>query len=299
MYPQYPYYDKEVECEEKPISFPPQHQEQHPGLEYPMVPRPIAENPNYTGSHKLHDKVAIITGGDSGIGRAAAIAFAKEGAHVVIVYYNEHRDAEETKERIHQLGRSCLTISGDLKEERFSYHVVQQTMQTFGQIDILVNNAAVQYPKKSILDISTEQLETTFRTNIFSFFHMTKAVLPYLQRGSTIINNGSVTAFRGHKKLIDYSASQGAVITFTRSLAMSLVDQEIRVNAVAPGPIWTPLIPSSFEEEDVKTFGTRTPMERAGQPFELAPTFVYLASDDSSYITGQVIHVNGGEIVGS
>ncbi|MDG5790065.1 SDR family oxidoreductase [Evansella sp. AB-P1] len=299
MYPYYPYYYKKVECEEKPLMFPPQHQEQHPGFEYPMEPRPIVENPHYTGSNKLVDQVAIITGGDSGIGRATAIAFAKEGANIVIPYYNEHRDAEETKRRIEQLGRICLTISGDLKDEQFAKEVVYETIRHFQRLDILVNNVAVQYTQESILDISTEQLENTFKTNIFSFFHMTKAALPYLKAGNSIINTASVTAYRGHDKLIDYSATQGAVVTFTRSLSHALVDKGIRVNAVAPGPIWTPLIPSSFSAEEVSEFGTFTPMKRAGQPFELAPTFVYLASTDSSYVTGQVLHVNGGEMIGS
>ncbi|MFA9556314.1 SDR family oxidoreductase [Evansella sp. AB-rgal1] len=299
MYPFYPYYDKKVKCEDQPISFPPQHQEQHPGYEHEMKPRPIAENPNYTGSNKLKDQVAIITGGDSGIGRATAIAFAKEGAHIVIPYYNEHQDAEETKQRIEQLGRRCLTISGDLSEEHVCQHVVNETMNYFKRIDTLINNVAVQYPKESILDISAEQLEYTFKVNIFSFFYMTKAALPHMKAGSSIINTSSVTAYRGHEKLIDYSATQGAVVTFTRSMSKSLAEDGIRVNAVAPGPIWTPLIPSSFSEDEVKTFGTNTPMKRPGQPFELAPTFVYLASTDSCYVTGQVLHVNGGEMVGS
>ncbi|ARK32837.1 SDR family oxidoreductase [Halalkalibacter krulwichiae] len=299
MYPSYPYYDKEVKCKEKPVAFPPQQQEQQPGLEYKMTPKPIAENPNYQPAGKLKGKVAIVTGGDSGIGRAVAIAFAKEGADVAIVYLNEHKDAEATKKRIEEIGKRCRTMAIDLRQESASTEVVKQTIDTFGRIDILVNNQAIQFVRESILDISSEQLEQTFKTNIFSFFYMSKAVLPYLNAGDAIINNSSVTAFAGHERLIDYSATQGAIITFTRSLALSLAKQEIRVNAVAPGPIWTPLIPATMTVEDVKCFGTDTPMERAGQPFELAPAFVYLASDDSRYVTGQTIHVNGGHIIGS
>lgn len=294
MYPMYPYFGKEVKSTVSPITFPPQHQDQHPGIESIMVPRPISENPFYVGSGKLFNRVAIITGGDSGIGRAVAITYAKEGADVVIVYLYEHADAEETKARVEQLGRRCLLIAGDLKDERFSSEIVDRTMRAFGRLDILVNNAGVQYVQDSILDISAEQLENVFRTNIFAQFYLTKAALPFMKPGSTIINTASVVAFEGHKKLIDYSSTKGAVVTFTRSLSMSLVEKGIRVNAVAPGPIWTPLIPSSFSAEYVKTFGTDTPMKRAGQPFELAPTYVYLASDDSSYVTGQVLHVNGG-----
>ncbi|ADU32456.1 SDR family oxidoreductase [Evansella cellulosilytica] len=299
MYPQYPYYDKEVECEEQPISFPPQHQNEHPGKEFPMIPRPISENPYYMPANKLKNKVAIITGGDSGIGRATAIAFAKEGANIAFAYFNEHEDAHETKARVEELGSECLAIPCDLTSEQAAIAFVSQTLHYFNKIDIVVNNIAVQYVQESLLDITSEQLEHTFKTNIFSFFYVTKAALPYLKNGASIINNASVTAYKGHEKLIDYASTQGAVVTFTRSLAKSLVKDGIRVNGVAPGPIWTPLIPSSFSADDVKKFGTNTPMKRAGQPFELAPTFVYLASDDSSYVTGQVLHVNGGESVGS
>lgn len=299
MFPVYPYYSYQTECKTVPISFPPQHQNVQPGLEYVMNPRPISENPHYRGSDKLKNKVAVITGGDSGIGRAVAIAFAKEGADVAIAYLNEHRDAEETKQRVEQLGRRCLLIPGDLRIEQTSTDVVRNVMGTFGKISILVNNCAVQYVQKSILDISAEQLENTFRTNIFSYFYMTKAVLPHLPSGSSIINTASVTAYKGSKQLIDYSATKGAIVTFTRSLSQSLVHHGIRVNAVAPGPIWTPLIPATFSKESVMKFGGDVPMKRAGQPFELAPTYVYLASDDSSYVTGQVLHVNGGTMVDS
>ncbi|WP_214482873.1 SDR family oxidoreductase [Bacillus sp. SM2101] len=297
MYPQYPYYGFKQVTQQVPIAFPPQHQEVHPGLEYEMIPRPISEDPHYRSGNKLHNKVAIITGGDSGIGRATAIAFAKEGANITIVYLNEHQDAAETRERVESLGGKCLVISADLRKEETSQQVVKKTIETFGKLDILINNAAVQYVQSSILDISSEQLENTFRTNVFAIFYMTKAALPYLKNGSSIINTASITAFQGQKFLIDYSATKGAVTTFTRSLSLSLVEHGIRVNNVAPGPIWTPLIPSSFSAEQVTQFGLETPMKRAGQPFELAPAFVYLASDDSRYVTGQTIHVNGGVIL--
>lgn len=299
MIPMYPYFGCEIKCRPVPVTFPPQHQRQQPGLEYLMVPRPIYDNPHYRGSGKLCNKTAIITGGDSGIGRAVAIAFAKEGANVAIVYLYERSDALETKAAVERLGRRCLLIEGDLREERFSAEVVKETLQCFGHIDILVNNIGVQYPQSSILDITAEQLDNTFRTNIFSFFYMTKAVLPYLNCGGTIINTTSITAYQGRKELIDYSSTKGAIVSYTRSLSLSLLNQGIRVNAVAPGPTWTPLIPSSFSAEEVKSFGLEVPMKRAAQPFELAPAYVYLASDDSSNVSGQVIHVNGGAMVES
>lgn len=299
MYPVYPYYSYKKEFKQTPIAFPPQHQNIHPGYEYVMVPRPISENPSYMGSEKLRGKVAIVTGGDSGIGRAVSYAFVKEGAKVAIVYLNEHQDARETEERIKQLGGECILIPIDMKEEESSDFVVKQTLQAFGKIDIVINNHAVQYVQESILDITKEQLEKTFQTNVFAFFYLTKAALPHLQPGSSIINTTSITAYDGHTQLIDYSATKGAIVTLTRSLALSLVKKDIRVNGVAPGPIWTPLIPSSFGEKEVMKFGVDTPMKRAGQPFELAPTYVYLASDDSRYVSGQILHVNGGQIVGS
>lgn len=298
-YPIFPYYSQEIKCEPKPLSFPPQHQSQQPGLEYIMSPRPIFENPSYAGSGKLKGKTAIITGGDSGIGRAASIAFVKEGAQVVIVYLNEHPDAEETKQRIEQLGGQCLVIQADLRLKSNCASVVSQTIHTFGKLDILVNNIGVQFPQKSILDITEEQLLHTYQTNIFSFFFMTQSALPHLRAGSSIINTASITAYQGHKELIDYSSTKGAIVTFTRSLAMSLVDQGIRVNSVAPGPIWTPLIPSSYSATEVSVFGLDTAMKRAGQPFELAPAYVYLASDDSRFVTGETMHINGGAFITS
>ena len=262
-----------------------------------MDPLPIFENPNHIPSGKLQDKVVIISGGDSGIGRAISVLFAKEGADIVISYLNEHEDANYTKQIVESCGRRCILIPGDLRDEKLSSYIVDTTMSQFGKIDVLINNCGVQFPQNSILDISSQQLKDTFETNIFTFFYLTKAVLPHLQANSSIINTTSITAFAGKKNLIDYSSTKGAIAAFTKSLALSLADQLIRVNAVAPGPIWTPLIPSSFNEQEVEIFGTETPLKRAGQPFELAPAYLYLASDDSRYVTGQIIHVNGGTIV--
>lgn len=281
---------------------PPQHQPQQPGIESLMVPRPIVEDPNYLGSNKLRNCVAIITGGDSGIGAATAIAFAKEGADVVIPYYYayENGDALRTKRRIEELGRRCLLIIGDLRDPEHCKHVVQQTINCFGKLTTLVNHHAVQFSQDSLLDISDEQWEATFRTNVHAFFYLTKATLPYLDKGSTIINTASVTAYEGQEKLIDYSATNGAIVSFTRSLSLNLADKKIRVNAVAPGPIWTPLIPASFSAEYIgEKWGRDVPMKRPGHPYELAPAYVYLASSDSSYVSGQVIHVNGGTMVSS
>lgn len=295
LYPEYPYYSKEIICKEQPIAFPPQHQSQQPGLEYEMVPRPIFENPAYRGSGKLKNKIAFITGGDSGIGRAVAIAFAKEGADIAFTYLYEQRDAEETRGRIEELGGRCLPIRIDMRTKEAACTAVAHTVQAFNGLHIVVNNQAVQYPQDSILHISEEQLEQTFRTNVYPCFFVTQAALPYLKAGDAIINTASITAYEGAKLLIDYSSTKGAIVSFTRSLSLSLVNQGIRVNAVAPGPIWTPLIPSSYSAEQVKTFGTDTAMKRAGQPFELAPTYVYLASDDSRFVTGETLHVNGGK----
>lgn len=295
MVPTYPYYDYETRCQETPITFPPQHQDAQPGLEYLMRPVPISDNAEYVGSGKLNGKIAIITGGDSGIGRAIAIGFAKEGADSVIVFTpREREDADWTRSAVESYGRRLLLIEGDLREPDFSKTVIQKALETFGKIDVLVLNQGVQFPQESILNITDEQLENTYRTNIFPHFYMTKAALPYLKPGSAIISTASVTAYAGAPLLIDYSSTKGAIVSFTRSLALQLVPKGIRVNAVAPGPIWTPLIVSSYSAEYVKTFGLETPMQRAGQPFELAPTYIYLASDDSSFVTGQVLHVNGG-----
>lgn len=294
MLPMYPYYGYETKCKQVPITFPPQHQDRQPGLEYLMNPVPISDNPEYVGSGKLSGKVAIITGGDSGIGRAVAIAFAKEGADVAIVFLYEREDAAATKQMVEQYGRRCLMIEGDLRRPDFSSEIVRKTVEYYGSIHVLVLNQGVQFPQNSIMDITNEQLEDTFRTNIFPHFYLTKAALPHLCPGSSIISTASVTAYAGAPLLIDYSSTKGAIVSFTRSLSLQLVNRGIRVNAVAPGPIWTPLIVSSYSAEYVKTFGLETPMKRAGQPYELAPTYVYLASDDSSFVTSQVLHVNGG-----
>lgn len=274
-----------------------QVQEKQPGVNSKMDPKPIYEDDKYKAADKLKDKVAIITGGDSGIGGAVSIHYAKEGADVAVMYLDEHEDAKNIKKRVEKIGRKCLLISGDVGDEQFCKDAVKKVIDEFEKIDILVNNAAEQHPKKNILDISTEQLEKTFKTNIFSMFHMVKAVLPYLKSGSSIINTSSITAYEGNAGLIDYSATKGAVTTFTRSLSQSLIDKNIRVNAVAPGPIWTPLIPSSFEASHVAGFGDDQPMKRPGQPVELAPVYVFLASEDSSYMSGQMIHINGGAVV--
>lgn len=294
-----PKYGSYTKCEEIPIYYPPQYQPQQPGIESIMIPRPISENPSYRGSSKLLDKVAIITGGDSGIGRGISYAFAKEGADIVIVYYNEHGDAEETKNRVQELGRRCLTIAGDIGDEEFSSRIVEQTIRTFGRIDCLINNAAMQFYQKSIEHITREQLELTFRTNIFGMFYLTKAALPFLNPGSTIINTSSETANTGFKGLIDYSATKGAINTFTRSLSLSLIERGIRVNAVAPGRVWTPLQPASMPPELYMSAGFENPLGRDAQPWEIAPLYVYLASDDSSYVIGQVYPINGGSHFGS
>jgi len=278
-------------------TMPKQHQTEQPGKEESMTPKPGSAMKDYKGSGRLASKVAIVTGGDSGIGRAVAIAFAKEGADVAVVYLNEHGDANDTKKEIEQCGRKCLLIDGDVGDNNFCAEVVEKTISAFGHIEILVNNAAEQHVRESILDIDHSQLEKTFRTNIFSMFFMVKAVLPHLKKGARIINTASVTAYKGSAHLLDYSATKGAIIAFTRSLSSQLIEKEINVNAVAPGPIWTPLIPSTFPPDEVADFGKKVPMKRPGQPDEVAPCYVFLASQDSSYMSGQVLHPNGGTVV--
>jgi NAD(P)-dependent dehydrogenase (short-subunit alcohol dehydrogenase family) len=272
-----------------------QHQKR-PGKEVEMVPQPIAEN-NQPGSGKLSDKIAFITGGDSGIGKAVAILFAKEGADIAIAYLNEHEDAAATKSEVEKFGRACLTIAIDLSKENACKKAVEKVIKEYGRIDILVNNAALHWESKSIEDISTEQLVKTFYNNFFSYFWVTKYALPKMKKGSCIINSSSVTAYRGSASLIDYASTKGAIVSFTRSLSASLVEKGIRVNGVAPGPIWTPLIASSFDAKKVAQHGSDVPMKRAGEPVEIAPSYLFLACSDSSYITGQFLHPNGGEIV--
>jgi len=280
---------------DKEKTFPPQLQEL-PGDEYKMTPEPEIIRKNYKGSEKLKGKIAFITGGDSGIGRSIAVHFAREGADIAIVYLEENKDAIETKRMVEEEGSRCLIIKGDLKDELNCKNAVDTCIHKFKNLNILVNNIAIQYPKDKLEDIKIANLHTTFETNIYSFFYITQATLPYLKKNDTIINTSSVTAYRGSEHLVDYSSTKGAIVSFTRSLSGMLINRKIRVNGVAPGPIWTPLIPASFD--DVTEFGKQTPMQRAGQPSEVAPAYVFLASEDSSYVTGQFIHVNGGEIVG-
>ena len=282
-----------------PGRFPPQQQANQPGTQTVMNPAPVTDNAHYAGSGKLKDRAALITGGDSGIGQAVAIAFAKEGADVAIVYLDNNDDAAGTKKAVESYGRRCFSYALDLKSEQNAAEAVRKTIADLGKLDILVNNIAVQYPQNSVEDILAEQLVETFETNVFSYFYMIKACLPSLKPGASIINTASVTAYKGDETLIDYSATKGAVVSMTRSLSMSLIKRGIRVNAVAPGPVWTPLVPSSFSPQDVEKFGQDTPLGRAAQPFELAPAYVYLAADDAAYVSGQVLHVNGGVITES
>jgi NAD(P)-dependent dehydrogenase (short-subunit alcohol dehydrogenase family) len=277
---------------------PRQEQRRQPGRETEMVPQPDFE-PRYPGAGRLEGKTALITGGDSGIGRAVGVLFGREGADVAIVYLEEDKDAEETKRQVEEEGRSCLLIRGDVASAKFCKEAVAKTLKEFGALDVLINNAAEQHADDSLEDISEEQLDRTFRTNFYGYFFMTQAALPHLKEGAAIINTASVTAYRGQTQLIDYSATKGAIVTFTRSLSQSLAKDGIRVNAVAPGPIWTPLIPASFDADKVAEFGKHVPLGRAGQPNEVAPCHLFLACEDSSYMTGQVLHPNGGEMVGS
>ncbi len=277
-------------------TIPPQEQKL-PGSEQKMNPKPVVDDPDYIPSGKLNDKIVFITGGDSGIGKATAILLAKEGAKIAIVYLNEHEDADETRSIIENYGSECLLIPGDISKEDFCKDAVQQTIDKYGRIDVLINNAAEQHEAKEITDIETKNLVHTFEVNIFSMFYITKAALPHMKEGSAIINTTSVTAYKGSPALLDYSSTKGAIVAFTRSLSQNLVKKNIRVNGVAPGPIWTPLIPASYEGEKVSEHGKKTPMKRPGQPVEVAPCYLFLATNASSYMTGQILHPDGGTVV--
>lgn len=280
--------------QEFPREFPPQHQDRQPGIEAEMDPEPLWDDPEYVGSGKLRDKVALITGGDSGIGRAVAVAYAKEGADVAIVYLDEHEDAQKTCKLVAEKGRRCIAIAGDVGKPEFCREAVERTVQELGKLDILVNNAAQQYITGGLEEIKPKQIEKVFRTNIFGYFFMAQAAVAHLPAGGAVINTTSVEANTPQAKLMDYASTKGAILTFTRALAKELIEKGIRVNAVAPGPIWTPLIPASFPAEHIKQYGCDTPMKRAGQPSEMAPCYVFLASKDASYMVGQCLHPNGG-----
>ncbi len=287
-----------VDCETAPIEFPLQHQLGQPGIESLMVPRPISDNPHHVGSGRLTGKIAVIVGGDSGIGRAIAYLYAREGADVVILYWNEHGDAAETRDRIHAIGRNCLLIAGDAGDEAWCMQAVDIAYAAMGRIDILVNNAAIQYVRPSISEITSEELERTFRTNLFSYFYMAKAVARYMQPGSVIVNTTSIAAVEGYPHIASYSAAKGAVAAMTRSLAASLIQRGIRVNAVAPGRTWTPLVAAALPPAVYTTYGSTNLLKRAAQPVEIAPIYLFLATSDSSFVIGQTIHVDGGEYFG-
>ncbi|MCU7496178.1 MAG: SDR family oxidoreductase [Ignavibacteria bacterium] len=280
----------------KPQEVPPQKQAE-PGHEHQMHPEPEVIRPNYKGSGKLDGKVALITGGDSGIGRSVAVHFAREGAEVAIIYLSEHKDAQETRRLVEKEGKECLLIAGDVGDRDFCQDAIRKVVEEFGKINVLVNNAGEQHPEQDLQEMDMNEMEKTFRTNIFSMFYLTQQALKHMTKGDCIINTTSVTAFRGQKVLLDYSSTKGAITSFTRSLSLNLAEKGIRVNGVAPGPIWTPLIPSTFPEDKVKNFGKDTPLGRPGQPSEVAPAYVFLACDDASYISGQIIHPNGGEVI--
>ena len=284
--------------ENKPTTLPPQAQDQQPGLEQEMTPQPEYIRPNYQGSSKLEGKVALITGGDSGIGRSVAVHFAREGANVAITYLpTEEEDAYITRQLVEEAGRRCLTLPGDLRDRQYCQQIVERTVDELGGLNIVVNNAAEQFVSTDLTDTSDEQWEDTFQVNFFSFVRVTRAALKYLKEGDSIICTSSINAYRGNQQLVDYSSTKGAITVFVRSMAQQLAEKNIRINSVAPGPIWTPLIPASFPPEKVASFGKDTTMKRPGQPSEVGPAYVFLASDDSTYFTGQTLHPNGGETV--
>lgn len=282
-----------------PDQIPAQSQDRTPALESEMRPSPQYDDPNYKGSGKLKGKVSLITGGDSGIGRSVAIYYAKEGADVAIVYLDEHSDAQKTQQVVESYGQRCLLIPGDIRNEQFCQEAVQKVLDQFGRLDILVNNAAIQYLEPSLEDIDAAQLGDIFATNIFAMFYFAKAATPHMAPGSSIINTTSINAYKGNSSLLSYSTTKGAILAFTRSIAEPMLEKGIRVNGVAPGPIWTPFIPDAFPADAVEGFGTQVPMKRPGQPKEVAPSFVFLASEDSSYMAGQVLHPNGGVVIGA